>query len=265
MAYLVYCALNMAYIETPTPMETSKQSARRLYSTIHEMDRAGRATQEMRIVQKNSKINWNRVWRNLTKLLDIGRQKIRMVFSHTRYCTNKWTIIRYTPGRHSILSSVRHARHDTIPFNRMRQWDGDLGMDSAPNGNDTNSRSEVHSKWLAPNAVFPFLTTKMTASNNVDPSSSCLVQNARAAATNTNGLHRLYATLKLEDAHTHTHRTSGKSGELPQHTLGAVYYKGLHKGATRYLADECQTVLVPHPRYDRNTNQPDSNRTITQR
>jgi len=35
MAYLIYYALDMAYIESPTLMETSKHLTRRLYSTIY--------------------------------------------------------------------------------------------------------------------------------------------------------------------------------------------------------------------------------------
>jgi len=65
MAYLIYYALDMAYIETPTLMETNKLFTRRLYSTIYEMDRAGNVTQEMRIVRSSPTVNWNRVWRNL--------------------------------------------------------------------------------------------------------------------------------------------------------------------------------------------------------
>jgi hypothetical protein len=44
MAYLVYYTLDMAYIETPTLTVTSKQIARRVYSTIYEIDRAGSVT-----------------------------------------------------------------------------------------------------------------------------------------------------------------------------------------------------------------------------
>ena len=94
-------------------------------------------------------------------------------------------------------------------------------MDTAPNGNDTASGSEAHSKRLALNTVFPVSAPTTTASNNVDSSSPRLVQNARAAATNTSGLHRLYAALTMEGIH--THRTSRKSGELPRNTIGAMY------------------------------------------
>jgi hypothetical protein len=65
MAHLLYYTLNMAYIETPALMKTSKHFTRRLYSTIYEMERAGRVTQEMCIVRRSPTVNWNRVWRNV--------------------------------------------------------------------------------------------------------------------------------------------------------------------------------------------------------
>ena len=187
-----------------------------------------------------------------------------MVLSHTWYCTNKWTVICYTPGAHCIL---RHSgRPDTL-LHRLTEcahgteiW----GVDTAPNGNDTTRRSEVYSKWLAPNAVFPFLAPTTTASNIVDRSPLCLIQNVRAATTNTNGLRRLYAALAMEG--TYVHLTSAKSGELPRHTLDAKELQGLHEGATRYKADECQSGLAPTHRWvTGNTEYPDSNLTRSQR
>jgi len=65
MAYLVHYVLDMAYIETPILTETSKQIARRRYCTIYQMARAGRGTQEIRVVQRSLTIDWNRIWRNL--------------------------------------------------------------------------------------------------------------------------------------------------------------------------------------------------------
>jgi hypothetical protein len=162
----------------------------------------------------------------------------------TWYCTNKWTIIRYTSGRHSIFSLVRHARHDTTPLNRMCPWDGVLGLDTATNGSDTTSRFQVHSKWLALNAIFPFLAPKTTASNNVDPSPLCLVQNGRAAATDTNGLHRLYATLTMEG--TRIYRTSEISGELPQRTRRAMDYQNYKKDPPEKTPECLRTPPPPH-------------------
>jgi hypothetical protein len=44
MAHLIYYALVMAYIKTPTIMETIKHFTRRQYSIMYEMERAGRVT-----------------------------------------------------------------------------------------------------------------------------------------------------------------------------------------------------------------------------
>ena len=118
------------------------------------------------------------------------------------------------------------GRSDTA--DGMYPWERILGMDTAPNGNDITRRSEVYPKCLAPNAVLPFLAPVATASNIVEFSQYCLVQNARAATTNTNGLHRQYATLAMEG--TDVHFTSARSGELSGHTLDVNELEGLREG-----------------------------------
>ena len=55
----------MAYIPHPDRDETTKAFKKRIYNTLHTMERAATGNREMRIVKQWPHNDWDRVWRTL--------------------------------------------------------------------------------------------------------------------------------------------------------------------------------------------------------
>jgi len=65
LEYLLLYARDMAYIPPPDRDDTTKAFKKRIYNTLHTMERAATGNREMRIVKQWPQNDWDRVWRNL--------------------------------------------------------------------------------------------------------------------------------------------------------------------------------------------------------
>lgn len=195
MEYLVHYALVIAYIETPNLKQVSKLHGDYTppytrWLVREEWHRKLKLSEEVPQLT-GTEFGGNYMATGYRKPDNPHGTQLYMIF---------YQQINKLFATHLVdTASCRQCgRSDTL-LHRLKECAHvrDLGMDAAPISNDTMRRSEVYSKWLAPNAVFPIFVPAKTASNIVELSTLCLVQNGRAATTNTCGLHRLYVTLAM--------------------------------------------------------------------
>ena len=229
------------------------------------MARAGWGTQEMRVVQRSSTVDWNRVWRNLRgSWISEDRQSAWYSVIHDIVPTNE----------RLFAIHLVHIAYCVIAAGQTRYYTAWQNVPMGQRSGEWTRRrmamilrvdqKYIPSDWLLTQYFHFWPPRRQRAILWILAHFVWYRMQGQRRQTLTDYIE--YMRRSRWKAHTYTSRQQKVGNYLDILYLDANELQGLHDGATRYKADECQSGLAPTPRWvTGNTEYPDSNLTRTQR